>query len=56
MPKLKGFTNARFKTEYNIINISDLVILSEKGIDKVDKEVLLQNNLIRKKIFPIKLL
>jgi large subunit ribosomal protein L15 len=56
MPKLKGFSNARFRTEYNIINISDLVILSEKGIEKVDKEVLIQNNMIRKKSSPVKLL
>lgn len=56
MPKLKGFSNARFKKEYNIINISDLETLSLKGINKVDEEILLQNNMIRKKAFPIKLL
>jgi hypothetical protein len=30
MPKLKGFTNARFKKEFNIINLSDLTILASK--------------------------
>jgi hypothetical protein len=30
MPKLKGFSNARFKKEYNIINIKDVNILIEK--------------------------
>jgi len=56
MPKLKGFSNAVFKKEYNIINISDLVILSEKGITEINSEVLLKNRIIRKKTLPIKLL
>jgi hypothetical protein len=30
MPKLKGFSNAMFKTEYNIINISDISKLADK--------------------------
>jgi hypothetical protein len=30
MPKLKGFTNAKFKKEFNIINLSDLTILASK--------------------------
>jgi hypothetical protein len=29
MPKLKGFSNAMFKKEYNIINISDLATLAK---------------------------
>ena len=32
MPKLKGFSNAKFKTEYNIINISDLAVLAENTL------------------------
>jgi hypothetical protein len=30
MPKLKGFSNALFKKEYNIVNVSDLEILASK--------------------------
>ena len=40
MPKLKGFSNAKFTKEYNIINISDLAVLVSKGITTVNKEVL----------------
>jgi len=56
MPKLKGFSNAKFTKEYNIINISDLAVLASKGITTVNKEVLLENNIIRKKSLGIKLL
>jgi len=30
MPKLKGFTNALFKKEYNLVNLSDLALLADK--------------------------
>lgn len=56
MPKLKGFSNAKFKTEYNVINLSDLALLAEKGITTINKEVLLENNIVRRKSLPIKLL
>lgn len=56
LPKLKGFSNAKFKTEYSIINISSLALLAEKGITTINKEVLLDNKLIRRKSLPIKLL
>lgn len=56
MPKLKGFSNAKFKTEYSVINISDLALLAEKGITTINKEVLLENRLVRRKSLPIKLL
>jgi large subunit ribosomal protein L15 len=56
MPKLKGFTNAKFKIEYSTINISDLAVLAEKGITTINKEVLLENNIVRRKKLPIKLL
>jgi ribosomal protein L15 len=49
MPKLKGFSNATFKKEYNVINLADLAILAEKGITEINKEVLLENRVIRKK-------
>jgi large subunit ribosomal protein L15 len=56
MPKLKGFSNAVFKKEYNVVNISDLAKLADKGITTVNREVLLENRIIRKKSLPIKLL
>ncbi|MFK7779814.1 MAG: 50S ribosomal protein L15 [Candidatus Gracilibacteria bacterium] len=56
MPKLKGFSNAKFKTEYSIINLSDLALLAEKGITTINKEVLLENRIVRRKSLPIKLL
>jgi len=56
MPKLKGFTNALFKKEYNLVNLSDLSILAEKGITEITKEVLLANNVIRRKTLDVKLL
>ena len=56
MPKLKGFTNAKFKTEYSVINLSDLSKLAEKGITTINKEVLLENRIVRQKTLPIKLL
>ena len=56
MPKLKGFSNAMFKTEYNIINISDISKLADKWIKKIDKQVLLDNRVIRKKTLKTKLL
>lgn len=56
MPKLKGFSNARFKKEYNIVNLSDLSILADKWITVINKEVLLENRIIRKKTLWIKLL
>lgn len=56
MPKLKGFSNAVFKKHYNIINVSDLQKLAEKGITDITSEVLLENKVIRKKTLPVKLL
>ena len=56
MPKLKGFSNSIFKKEYNIINLSDLAILAEKGITKINSEVLFENRIIRKKTLGVKLL
>ncbi|MCP4522710.1 MAG: 50S ribosomal protein L15 [Candidatus Gracilibacteria bacterium] len=56
MPKLKGFSNAVFKKEYNVVNISDLVKLADKGITDINAEVLLENRIVRKKSLPIKLL
>lgn len=56
MPKLKGFSNAVFTKEYNIVNVSDLAKLAEKWITEINRETLLENRVIRKKSLPIKLL
>lgn len=56
MPKLKGFSNAMFKTEYNIVNLDDLELLASKGITEITKEVLLANKVIRKKSAWLKVL
>ncbi|MDQ7009521.1 MAG: 50S ribosomal protein L15 [Candidatus Gracilibacteria bacterium] len=56
LPKLKGFTNARFMTKYNVINLSDVELLASKGITKITKEVLLENKVIRRKKYAVKLL
>lgn len=56
MPKLKGFSNAIFKKEYNLVNLTDLAKLAEKGITEINREVLLENGVIRNKTAPIKVL
>lgn len=56
MPKLKGFSNANFMREYNIVNLSDLAVLAEKGVTSINKETLLENGLLRKKNLGVKLL
>ena len=56
MPKLKGFSNARFKKQFNVVNLDDLQGLADKKITTIDKAVLLENRIIRKKNLPVKLL
>lgn len=56
LPKLKGFTNARFMTKYNVINLSDVEKLASKWITEINKEVLLENRVIRRKTLEVKLL
>lgn len=56
MPKLKGFSNAVFTKHYNVINISDISKLAEVGITTIDKQVLLDAKIIRRKKLPVKLL
>jgi len=56
LPKLKGFSNAKFKTVYNVINLSDIENLASKWITEINKEVLLENRIVRRKKYPIKLL
>lgn len=56
MPKLKGFSNARFTTKYNVINISDVQKMSDAGETVVNAETLKKYSFIRKSSAPIKLL
>jgi len=56
LPKLKGFSNFRFKKHFNIINLSDLEKLASSWIVDIDKKVLLENNLISNENLLIKLL
>lgn len=56
MPKLKGFSNARFKKSYSIVNLSDLEDIAAKGVSEVTKENLLEHRIIAKKSLPIKIL
>lgn len=55
-PKLRGFSNHIFKTNYNILNLWDLEALAQKWISEIDKKVLLENWVIRKKDLKVKLL
>lgn len=56
MPKLKGFSNAKFKTEYSVINLSDIEIALKKGVKEISKETLLETKVLRNKKLPVKLL
>ena len=56
MPKLKGFSNAKFKKEYNVVNLSDLEVLASKWVTEINKEVLLERKVIRNKNLEVKLL
>jgi large subunit ribosomal protein L15 len=46
LPKLKGFSNARFKTEYQIVNVGRLAELFPKG-GEVTPETLVANGAVR---------
>ncbi len=56
MPKLKGFSNAKFMKHFNVVNLSQLQKLADAGISTISKEVLLENKVLRRKNLPIKLL
>ena len=56
MPKLKGFSNAKFKKVYNIITFRDLELLASKWVKEVNYETLLANKMIKVKDAPVKLL
>ena len=56
MPKLKWFSNARFTTKYNIINVSDIEKMLQKWEKVINKETLNKYSLIRISSAPVKLL
>lgn len=56
MPKLKWFSNYIFKKHFNILNLSDLEVLASKWITEINKEVLLEKWLLRKKSWGVKIL
>lgn len=56
MPKLRGFSNARFKKHFNIVNIADIEVLAKAWITTITKAILLEKNIITKKSLPVKLL
>ena len=51
----RGFSNALFKTEYAIVNVSDLETKYADG-DIVNRETLIKKRLVTKKRLPIKIL
>ena len=53
LPK-RGFNNTRFKTEYAIVNISDLNVF--KDGDKVTPEKLIEAGIVKKQLAGIKIL
>lgn len=56
MPKMKGFSNAKFKKHYNIINLSDIEFAVTKGAKEITKDTLLETGVITRKTLPVKLL
>lgn len=56
MPKLKGFSNAKFKTHYNVVNLSDIEFAITKGAKEINKETLMECGIVTKKTLPVKLL
>jgi len=56
MPKLKGFSNAVFKKEYNEINLSDLQKYADAGLTEITLETLVEKNLLKRKNLGIKIL
>lgn len=56
MPKLKGFSNARYMKHYNVINLSDVEVAVAKGAKEITPETLRETGVVTKKTLPIKLL
>ncbi len=56
LPKLKGFSNKLFKKEYSVVNLNNLEDLAQNGVLEIDKNILLEKRVIRKKTLDVKLL
>lgn len=56
MPKLKGFSNAMFKTEYNVVNLDAIEALASAGSTDITPEVLLEKGVITRKNLGVKIL
>ncbi len=56
LPKLKGFSNSRFKKHFSIVNLSDVEKLAQNWVLDINKEVLLNNWIVSNKKLQIKLL
>lgn len=56
MPKLKGFSNARYKKEYNLVSLEKLELIAKSWTTEITKEVLIENGVVRKKNLPVKIL
>jgi len=56
MPKLKWFSNAKFKKHYNIINLSDIEFAITKWAKEITKDTLLETGVITRKSLGVKLL
>ncbi len=56
LPKLKWFSNFKFKKRFNIINLSDIEALALLWFSDINKEVLLENKIISNKNLAVKLL
>lgn len=56
MPKLKGFSNARFTKKYSVINLSDVEYAVSKWAKEITKESLIETWIITRKNLPVKLL
>jgi len=50
----RGFSNAKFKTEYSVVNVSDLEKITDGGV--IDREALVNAGLVRKNARLIKIL
>ena len=56
LPKLKGFSNFKFKKHFNVINLSDIEALANLWVLEINKEILLENKIISNKNLWVKLL
>jgi large subunit ribosomal protein L15 len=56
MPKLRGFSNAKFQKKFNVVNLDALEALAVSGVSEITIQVLLDTRVITKKSLPVKLL